>query len=487
MPSGIKSRLVELINPEADSNVPRNDVDAFFDYNLTIQGNLTVTDKLTVNGTTTTSETETVQVEDNMIIVNNGESGAGVTSGEAGLDIDRGTLANYRFEFKESNDTFRIGEQYVSFDIINDTGLTAPEEIVGGTSGAIGKVFDITAGVAKVNMISVTPFQNGEEITGSTSNDTADIDSVPSTTDDTQAVATREDTPVNTGIPIWNNTTKKFETKSDLTTDGSTTFTVYDTIIKSDSISINTDASGNRSSELNLVTDDVNTTYGFQFKKAAGENGAGTILLKGTGGLTIKCEGAASLALGTSNTDRLTIDSNGNVAITGNLDVQGSTKAAGVFYTGTTDPTNSDRLNFDGNLYATKVYGAVWNDYADYWKAAPSELIVPGCIYIQTEAGLQLCRNRADKRVVGICSDTYGMAIGDKKNSVPIAIGGFVLAHIDKEYPVGTLLVAKGIQLTKAKWYEILLQKPIAKYIKPEFKKIYNKIDVNGRHWVKVI
>lgn len=37
-----------------------------------------------------------------------------------------------------------------------------------------------------------------------------------------------------------------------------------------------------------------------------------------------------------------------------------ATKAAGEFYTGTTNPTNTDRLNFDGYLYATRLYsGAI--------------------------------------------------------------------------------------------------------------------------------
>jgi hypothetical protein len=43
--------------------------------------------------------------------------------------------------------------------------------------------------------------------------------------------------------------------------------------------------------------------------------------------------------------------------ITGVLSITGETKTAGNFYAGTTDPTNTNRLNYDGYLYATKLYG----------------------------------------------------------------------------------------------------------------------------------
>jgi hypothetical protein len=59
-------------------------------------------------------------------------------------------------------------------------------------------------------------------------------------------------------------------------------------------------------------------------------------------------------------------------------------------------------------------------------------------------------------------------------------------------YEPGTLLVPnkKGI-LTKASLIHILLKRVMAKYIKNEEKefivKFQNKIDINERHWVKVI
>ena len=76
----------------------------------TIYDDLTVTGDLFVDGTTWVVHNQEVTTSDNVIVINNGEPGAGVTSGTAGLEIDRGTLTNYLFIFDEATDTFRVGE-----------------------------------------------------------------------------------------------------------------------------------------------------------------------------------------------------------------------------------------------------------------------------------------------------------------------------------------------------------------------------------------
>lgn len=76
----------------------------------TFSGNVTVTGNLTVDGTTFTSNAETVQIADNLMVVNYGEVGAGVTAGSAGIRIDRGSAADYDFLFDESSDLFKVGE-----------------------------------------------------------------------------------------------------------------------------------------------------------------------------------------------------------------------------------------------------------------------------------------------------------------------------------------------------------------------------------------
>jgi len=68
----------------------------------TISGNLTVSGNFTVAGTPTTVNSTVMTVKDNIITVNKGESGTGVSLDVAGLDVDRGDLARQRLLWKES-------------------------------------------------------------------------------------------------------------------------------------------------------------------------------------------------------------------------------------------------------------------------------------------------------------------------------------------------------------------------------------------------
>ncbi len=56
----------------------------------TIAADLVITGDLTVSGTTTTVNSTNLEITDNKILLNDGEAGAGVTLGTAGLEIDRG-------------------------------------------------------------------------------------------------------------------------------------------------------------------------------------------------------------------------------------------------------------------------------------------------------------------------------------------------------------------------------------------------------------
>lgn len=76
----------------------------------TTLGNVTITGNVTQQGDSFITEAETVQVKDNLLVLNNGEAGAGVTAGISGIEVDRGTETNYQFIFDESDDYFKVGE-----------------------------------------------------------------------------------------------------------------------------------------------------------------------------------------------------------------------------------------------------------------------------------------------------------------------------------------------------------------------------------------
>jgi phage-related tail fiber protein len=78
--------------------------------NSSVGGNLTITGNLTVNGTNTVVNSSTVTTKDNIILVNAGEVGSGVTSGKAGIQVDRGDMADYQIVFDETDDMFKVGQ-----------------------------------------------------------------------------------------------------------------------------------------------------------------------------------------------------------------------------------------------------------------------------------------------------------------------------------------------------------------------------------------
>ena len=69
---------------------------------LTIDGNLVVT------GTTASVESTNSTLKDNIIVLNQGETGAGVTLVNAGLEIDRGTEDNAQLVWDEVTDKWQV-------------------------------------------------------------------------------------------------------------------------------------------------------------------------------------------------------------------------------------------------------------------------------------------------------------------------------------------------------------------------------------------
>lgn len=66
-------------------------------------GDVIINGNLTVNGTSsTTVSASELEITDNIITVNSGETGAGVTLGTAGLEVDRGTSTNIQFVWSET-------------------------------------------------------------------------------------------------------------------------------------------------------------------------------------------------------------------------------------------------------------------------------------------------------------------------------------------------------------------------------------------------
>ena len=77
--------------------------------NASLAGNLTVGGNLTVEGTTTTINTETVEVEDNIIVLNKTASDGSATAATSGIAVNRGgTTANASLIFDDGDDVWDL-------------------------------------------------------------------------------------------------------------------------------------------------------------------------------------------------------------------------------------------------------------------------------------------------------------------------------------------------------------------------------------------
>lgn len=111
---------------------------------------------LTVVGSTATVSSVNSTIEDNTIVLNNGEIGAGVTRGTSGIEVDRGSLDNSTFVFNEALDAWeiKIGSAYANIrgaDPLNASDLVTKSYvdagIVAGAPGGILTAIQFNNGV----------------------------------------------------------------------------------------------------------------------------------------------------------------------------------------------------------------------------------------------------------------------------------------------------------------------------------------------------
>jgi hypothetical protein len=149
---------------------------------------------------------------------------------------------------------------------------------------------------------------------------------------------------------------------------------------------------------------------------------------------------------------------------------------------------SNDDNNPDQQFKAYKIWNAVWNDIADF-QPLDDELVYGKCYY-DASNGAKICNERCQMSVIGVASNTFGYGLGAGDKKVPIAVAGWVLAFVDKEYKMGTPLTNdENGDLTEMSMEEKRLwpERIVAIYKKKETKlSIDDKVSVDNRHWVKV-
>ena len=145
-----------------------------------------VAGNLTVSGTTTTVDTENTTISDNVIVLNNGEVGAGVTATTAGIEIDRGSGANRSLVWTENfggkwivtddatflanriEANYLVGSLSVSTDdlVMTDGNVTATGTLTMGGNGIV-QVVSVTTDIELLPVGKVLVDGN-LEVTGNT-------------------------------------------------------------------------------------------------------------------------------------------------------------------------------------------------------------------------------------------------------------------------------------------------------------------------------
>lgn len=145
--------------------------------NVTISTNyLFIDGNLQVGGNSTSVNHTELNITDNSITLNKGETGAGVTLGYAGIYVDRGTQANVALLWNESTDQWTMTNNGTTFYNIATVGSTIAN-VYADTSPQLSANLNITGKtlfdtVANVSFYASTANSGGSGVYANNSNKT---------------------------------------------------------------------------------------------------------------------------------------------------------------------------------------------------------------------------------------------------------------------------------------------------------------------------
>ena len=211
---------------------------------------------------------------------------------------------------------------------------------------------------------------------------------------------------------------------------------------------------------------------------------------------TASTKGWADLVLGNGTAQGTAGNANGRIVFY----TQTNQSANMYGYTGALGSTTRNYC-WTSYLSATQVWGAVWNDYAEFREV--KEKVNPGRCVIETGEGDLILSTTRLQDGAEIVSDTYGFAIGEtKKNNTPIASSGRVLAYPleNKEIlkknigkpvgsgPNGTISLMTDEEARTYPWKIIgtISEIPSYEIWHAGSEEDPNDIEVNGRIWIRI-
>jgi len=113
---------------------------------VTVENDLVVDGNLTVSGTATSVNTETITLDDNIIVLNNNETGT--PSANAGIEVERGTATNRSLRWNETTDKWQIQTGDSTYGDIATGGGSVEGTVAAGASVSGSNTGDVTLSVA---------------------------------------------------------------------------------------------------------------------------------------------------------------------------------------------------------------------------------------------------------------------------------------------------------------------------------------------------
>lgn len=161
--------------------------------------------------------------------------------------------------------------------------------------------------------------------------------------------------------------------------------------------------------------------------------------------------------------------------------------------TGGDNPSRMDLTT--GYTYFSKVYGAVWNDFAEF---RISDCLEPGRVVCENGDDTLLIATKRLQPGANIISDTYGFAIGETDEAkCPIAVSGRVLAYGYEDRDEFKLNIGRPVCAGPNGTVSIMTNDEYKNYgycaigtisAVPDYEEWgTGKIKVNNRIWIKVV
>jgi hypothetical protein len=127
----------------------------------TAGGEVRITGNLVVEGETVTVEATDLALEDNIIILNNGETGAGITLNFSGIQIDRGSELDVAFLYDDINDTWVLASSATVPNALNysESNLKLRRILTDSATDA-GDLTLIGTGTGVVKVIGTANYEN---------------------------------------------------------------------------------------------------------------------------------------------------------------------------------------------------------------------------------------------------------------------------------------------------------------------------------------